>query len=111
MAAERPESAIRSEREDDPELEGRIESFVLALGETVDAMQDAEAGGDLAQLTRLVLRFAVEALELGYPQLEQSARRIGDAIVEGNPESVHKAVGDITEVALRARRGHRSAAT
>jgi hypothetical protein len=111
MSSERLPSAIRSEREADPELELQIDAFVLSLGEEVDALQDAEAGAQLDLLARRAARFGATAAELGYPALARGAERIRDAVGERNPEAVRKAVEDVTDLAQRVRRGHRSAAT
>jgi hypothetical protein len=107
---ERPEPALRSSREDDPELELQIDDFVVRLGETVDELQDTEAAGHLEQLRQQAERLASRARELGYEPLSDAARRIRDACDDPNPLAAHKAIEDFTELSKRVRRGHRSAA-
>jgi DNA-binding FadR family transcriptional regulator len=109
-AYERPEPALRSSRENDPEVELQIDAFVVRLGETVDALQDAESEGRMD-----VLRAQAEALqartrELGYESLADAARQIFEACDDANPAAARKAVEDFTELSKRVRRGHRSAA-
>lgn len=111
MAYERPEPALRSSREDDPDLELRIDVFVLQLGETVDTLQDAEASGKLPALEALAQELTERCDELGYELLGDVARQVAAACNEENPVAAHKAVVDFTELSKRVRRGHRSAAS
>jgi hypothetical protein len=101
---------IRSTREHEPDLEPEIDAFVFGLGELVDSFQDAELAGATASLEQLAIRLAEYATRLGYPPVAESAQRIRSACGERNPEAVRKAVQDLTEIAQRVRRGHRSAA-
>jgi hypothetical protein len=111
MAAfERPEPALRSSRESDPEVEFQIDAFVIGLGETVDALQDAEAAGQLAALRALAEGLVPRARELGYESLSESAQQIAEACGDPNPDAARKAIETFTELSKRARRGHRSAA-
>ena len=111
MAAyERPEPALRSSRESDPEVEFQIDAFVIGLGETVDTLQDAEAAGRLTALHELAEGLILRARELGYESLSDAAREIAEACSDPNPEAARKAVETFTELSKRARRGHRSAA-
>lgn len=107
---ERPEPALRSSREDDPEVELQIDAFVVGLGETVDALQDAEAAGHLSVLRQLAEALEVRTRELGYELLSDVARQLREACDDPNPVAAHKAVEDFTELSKRVRRGHRSAA-
>ena len=111
MSYERPEAALRSSRKGDPELELRIDAFMMQLGETVDALQDAEAAGQLVTLHGLASPLVERCSELGYDSLADAARQIAEACLERNPVAAHKAVVDFTELSKRARRGHRSAAS
>lgn len=110
MPLERPPPPLVSTRADDPDVEERIDTFVVHLGETVDDLQDAEAEGDVARLEKLADALEREAAELGYAPLAEAARRIAASCREAAPEAAHKHVADVTGLAQRIRRGHRSAA-
>ena len=102
---------IVSTRADDPELDERIDRFVVELAERVDAFQDAEAAHDRETLRVLASDLGADAGALGYPLLVDAAARIAQACGEGAPEALHKSVVDLTELSQRVRRGHRSAAS
>ena len=108
--SDRLQPPIRSTRDHEPEIEPEIDAFVFGLGELVDSFQDAELGGALSTLEQLAARLSDRATALGYAPVADSAQRIGAACGERNPEGIHKAVQDLTEIAQRVRRGHRSAA-
>jgi len=110
MQAHQPPRPIRSLREDDPEVEERIDAFVARLGETIDGFQDNEARGDLHGLRELADELAEQAQTLGYPDLVAAARAIGTACGEDSPAALRKSVEGLTELSQRIRRGHRSAA-
>jgi HPt (histidine-containing phosphotransfer) domain-containing protein len=102
--------AIVSTRADDPDLDERIDRFVVELAERVDAFQDAEAARDPRALGALAAALAADASALGYPLLVAAAERIAQACGEGVPELLRKGVEDLTELSQRVRRGHRSSA-
>jgi hypothetical protein len=102
--------AIRSSREHEPALEPEIDAFVFGLGELVDSFQDAELAGARTTLERLAARLIERAEQLGFAPVAESARRIRAACEEKGADAMRKAVSDLTEVAQRVRRGHRSAA-
>ena len=109
MDSRRPR-AIVSLHADDPDQEEAIAAFVVALGERVDALQDAEAAGDSDLLRRLAHLLAEDANGAGYPSLCRAARAVAAACAEGAPEARTKAVVDLTELSQAVRLGHRSAA-
>lgn len=104
-----PPKPILSLLGDNPAFDERIDAFVIALGERVDEFQDAELAGGLDRVRALSRSLASEAGELGYPALTAAARRVELSCDDG-PEAIHKAIVDLTELAQRVRRGHRSAA-
>jgi hypothetical protein len=108
--APHPPKPLVSTRADDPEVSEQIDAFVMRLGETVDGLQDAEASGELALLEERAAALAGEADTLGYPPMVELAARVRAAAREGGAEGTHKAVEEVTEMAKRIRRGHRSAA-
>ena len=103
--------AIRSTRGHETDLESEIDSFVFGLGELVDSFQDAELASATTTLEQLAVRLSERAGHLGYAPVAESALRIRSAYGEQNPAAVRKAVQDLTEIAQRVQRGHRSAAT
>jgi hypothetical protein len=110
MPLERPPKPLVSTRAADPEVEEEIDAFVVGLGETVDGLQDAEAGGDLGGLERAALALQQTATKLGYEPMAEAAGEIVAACGERALEALHKAVWDVTRLAQRIRRGHRTAA-
>jgi hypothetical protein len=101
---------IYSLHEDDPELSGSIDDFVVGLGEWIDALQDAHATGDLASVATCAGEHALQAGTLGYPGLRDAASDIRRAAEAGEAEDARKAIGDLIEIVQRVRLGHRSAA-
>jgi predicted secreted protein len=110
MEIRQPPKPIFSAYAAHPELEERIDAFVVQLGESVDLLQDAEIDGDLALLRKLCERFGDESRELGYEPLAQAAGRVAAACLERSPEAARKSLADLTEVSQRVRRGHPSSA-
>ena len=110
MAIEGPGKPIHSALAGDPDVDERIETFVVGLGEAVDQCQDLEAQADYAGLGQRARQLAADARELGYEPLAECVERMSVACGEANPEAVYKAVADLTDVAQRVRRGHRTCA-
>jgi hypothetical protein len=110
MAIKRPLKPILSIYATDPELEERIDAFVVQMGERVDYLQDAEIDGDLELLQELADKFGTESRELGYEPLAGAAGRVVAACVEQSPEAARKGLADLTELTQRVRRGHSSTA-
>ncbi len=112
MAIEPPPKPIVSLLSDDPDprVEERIDRFVVQLGERIDGFQDLEAVVDFENLGAELARFAEQSDELGYPPLAEIARRGMEAGRADAGQDVRKAVVDLTELAARVRRGHRSSA-
>lgn len=110
MDSKRPPQPILSIYATHPELEERIETFVVQMGERIDLLQDLESEGNFERLRAGAEAFAVESHELGYEPLAQTARLVAAACVEQNPEAARKGLCDLTELCQRVRRGHRSSA-
>lgn len=110
MAIERPPKPVFSSYAADPELEERIDAFVIQLGERVDLLQDLEIDGDLERLRELSELFGAESRELGYQPLAEAADRLVAACREQSPEAARKTLAELTEVSQRVRRGHSSSA-
>jgi len=101
---------IHSLYEDDVDLEDEIELFVIRLGESVDALQDAESAGDLDELDELATALSAQAAHLGYPDLDKEAQRVRTACEDSDKEAIQTALISLTNVARRIRLGHRGAA-
>ena len=76
MEIERPPKPIFSTYAADPDLDERIDSFVIQMGERIDHLQDIEIDGDLVLLRELSEKFASESRELGYEPLARAAERL-----------------------------------
>jgi hypothetical protein len=107
---ERPEPALRSSREGEPEVELQIDAFVVGLGETIDSLQDAEASGQRLLLRQLAEQLVLRCRTLGYESLADVAQEIAEASSEPHADGARKAVESFTDLSKRVRRGHRSAA-
>ncbi len=110
MTSSPPPKPIRSLRESDPEIEERLDGFIATLGERIDHLQDAEAAGEMDGLRTLGMELARDGDAMGYPALVAAVQRVIEASGDAQPEATHKALVDLTELAQRVRRGHRSAA-
>ncbi|MGI9592436.1 MAG: hypothetical protein ACR2P8_13780 [Myxococcota bacterium] len=100
---------IHSALDDDPGASESVDAFVFALAERIDALQDAEARGDLRELRTLVIELGKEALAAGYAPLQRSAEEVARAAGQGHSELAYKALVQLTDVASRVRQGHRGA--
>lgn len=101
---------IRSTQEDIAELAGDIDLFVIGLAERIDAIQDAELARATARVAKLARRLGAEAERLGYPSMALSANEVALAADHDAIEELQETIIDLTELAQRVRRGHRSAA-
>ncbi len=99
---------IRSLRFDDPDLEERLDAFVVALGEQIDLIQEAERTGEWQELAARAEALAGEAESLGFPPLDRAARHAALLSKQGNPADTRKGVVDLTDVVRRVRLGHRA---
>lgn len=107
----RPLPPLYSTRAHDPDAESAIDAFIFGLGEAIDALQDAEAAGDASRLGVLSAELAMRARELGFPPVASAAEGLRAACAGSELESARKAVEELTELAQRVRRGHRSFAS
>jgi hypothetical protein len=100
---------IRSLLVDDESLE-RLDAFLMALGERIDGIQEAEFAGALDELGKSALALASDAAALGLPPLAEAARRVAESSQRGDPRRLHDEVLALTEVATCVRLGHRTSA-
>ena len=103
-------SAIRSFREDDPDLIDEISQFVVRLAEKVDDLQDAEASGAWDQLHEKATALAEDADRFGYPGFAQIAGSVAQAGQADKHEEAQTGLVELTDMAQRVRLGHRGAA-
>jgi len=107
MSESESDRPIHSALDDDPGASESVDAFVFGLAERVDALQDAEARGDLRELRSLVLELGEESLAAGYAPLQRSAEEVARAAGQGHAELAYKALVEFTDVARRVRQGHR----
>jgi hypothetical protein len=102
--------AVRSLREEDPEVEGSLDSFVIHLAEQIDQLQDAEQAGALDALSEQASAIGEEADRLGYPDFARVVQKICAACGEDEAFSVRDQLLQLTELTRCIRLGHRGAA-
>jgi len=97
---------IRALLFDDDSL-ARLDAFVVALGETIDAIQDSEHGGHLDETAKRAGDLARDARSLGLPQLAAAAERVVTCCQDVDGVLAHAAIVELTDVVRRVRLGHR----
>lgn len=102
--------AVRSLREEEPDIEGSIDSFVIRLAEQIDHLQDAEQAGALDALSEQAFAIGEEADRLGYPDFARVVQKICVACGEDEAFSVRDQLSQLTELTRCIRLGHRGAA-
>ena len=105
-----PGAPIRPLLFDDESL-ARLDVFVVALGETIDSIQDLEHGGRLEEASKHAADLAREAGALGLPPLARAAQQVVDRCRDGAPHAAREAIVELTDVVRRVRLGHRGAST
>jgi hypothetical protein len=106
---DRRKGPIRSTLVDDAALE-RLDGFLLALGERLDLIQEADRVGELGEAGARALDLASDAAGLGLPALVATAERVAFCCRAGDAASAHDAILELTDVVRRVRLGHRGAA-
>ena len=100
-AAHKPIYSIAT---DDASLE-RLGGFMLALGERIDWIQEAEHQDDLPEMAQRARALSKEAAGLGLPPLAEAAERVAERSADATRESLHEAIVELTEVARRVALG------
>lgn len=108
VEASRP-GPIQSLLVDDRALE-QLDAFVVALGERIDLIQEAEHEGQLEEAAKRAAELAVEARTLGLPPLAEAAERVVATCRRGAVREAHADIVDLTDVVTRVRLGHRGGA-
>jgi hypothetical protein len=94
---------------DDQALE-QLDSFVVALGERIDLIQEAEHEGQLEEAAKRAAELAVEAIALGLPPLAEAAEQVVASCRRGVGSDAHARIVELTDVVTRVRLGHRGGA-
>jgi hypothetical protein len=105
-----PGAPIRPLLFDDESL-ARLDTFVVSLGEAIDAIQDHEHAGRLDEAGKLAADLAQRAAGLGLPPLAHAAEAVVHACRDAVPRAARDAIVDLTDVVRRVRLGHRGAAS
>jgi hypothetical protein len=85
----------------------RLDAFVVALGENIDAIQDSEQAGLLDETAKRAADLARDARSLGLPQLATAAERVVVCCRDTDGVLAHAAIVELTDVVRRVRLGHR----
>jgi hypothetical protein len=85
----------------------RLDAFVVALGESIDAIQDSEHGGHLEETAKRAADLARDARSLGLPQLAAAAEGVVACCQGSDGVRAHAAIVELTDVVRRVRLGHR----
>jgi hypothetical protein len=108
MSAE-PLKPIYSSRSEDSSAGDAVDRFVIRLAERIDALQDAEADGDLARLAALTGELIVEADAAGFEAFASTAAALEAACFGDEAKAARERLLDLTEIAQRIRLGHKGA--
>jgi len=101
---------IYSSRSEDASAGAAVDRFVIRLAERIDALQDAEADGDLAQLAALAGELIAEAAAAGFEAFASTGEALGAACGDGDAEDARERLLELTQIAQRIRLGHKGAA-
>jgi hypothetical protein len=94
----------------DDTSQAQLDAFVVALGERIDAIQDAEHLGRLDEVGKRASELAVEAAKLGLPPLAIAAESVAATCRSGDAPRARAEIVELTDVVRRVRLGHRSTA-
>ena len=101
---------IYSSRSEDASVDEVVDRFVIRLAERIDALQDAEADGDFAQLAALTGELIVDAAAAGFEAFASTAEALESACGGDEAKAAHERLLDLTEIAQRIRLGHKGSA-
>jgi hypothetical protein len=99
---------IRALLVDDASL-ARLDGFVVALGECIDAIQDNEHSGQLEEAAKRAADLARDARSFGLPPLAIAAEQVAASCRGTDAARTHADIVALTDVVLRVRLGHRGA--
>jgi len=87
----------------------RLDVFVLALGDSIDAIQDSEHAGRFEETAKRAADLARDAEGLGLPPLATAALRAVVSCRANDAVRIHADIVELTDVVRRVRIGHRGA--
>ena len=99
---------IRALLFDDDSL-ARLDGFVVGLGESIDAIQDSEHGGQLEEAAKRAADLARDARSFGLPPLAIAAEQVVASCRGTDRARIHADIVALTDVVRRVRLGHRGA--
>ena len=99
---------IRALLFDDDSL-ARLDGFVVGLGESIDAIQDSEHGGQLEEAAKRAADLARDARSFGLPPLAIAAEQVVASSRGTDRARIHADIVALTDVVRRVRLGHRGA--
>jgi hypothetical protein len=85
----------------------RLDLFVAALGERIDAIQDSERSGQLEETAKRAGDLARDAQGLGLPLLATAAESVVASCQGDDGMRAHAAIVELTDIVRRVRLGHR----
>lgn len=102
------DAPIRALLFDDDSL-ARLDGFVVALGETIDAIQDNEHNGQLEEAAKRAADLSRDAHGFGLPPLAIAAEQVVASCRAADAARIHAEIVALTDVVRRVRLGHRGA--
>jgi hypothetical protein len=99
---------IRALLFDDDSL-ARLDGFVVALGESIDAIQDSEHNGQLEEAAKRAAELRRDAHSFGLPPLAIAAEQVAASCRGTDAGRIHADIVALTDVVRRVRLGHRGA--
>lgn len=87
----------------------RLDGFVVALGESIDAIQDNEHNGQLEEAAKRAAELARDARSFGLPPLAIAAEQVVASCRAADSARLHADIVALTNVVRRVRLGHRGA--
>jgi hypothetical protein len=88
----------------------RLDAFVVALGERIDGIQEADRAGQWDEAGKYALELAADADQMGLPPLAEAAERVATSCRAGDGGRAHADIVELTDVVRRVRLGHRGGA-
>jgi len=88
----------------------QLDAFVVALGERIDGIQEADRAGQWDEAGKYALELTTDAGRMGLPPLAEAAERVAASCRAGDFERAHRDIVELTDVVRRVRLGHRGGA-